>query len=122
MPRFLGTNLPWHWFGYDVGGGAFDLEWFAARFRAVGGEQNVQRLFLHADGRATPAFSAEGFVAGLAQPAHGGAAAFKSEMMQLVGLAAKHRRGVGSLLGYVELRAEPLDLGILLREQLARGL
>ena len=90
-PLFLGTNVPWHWFGYDIGGGAWTPEWFGARFKAVSGRQNVQRVFLHADGRASPHFDERGFVVGLAQPQHGGVSAFGRELQALVALAAEHR-------------------------------
>jgi hypothetical protein len=64
-PLFLGVNIPWHWFGYDIGGGAFDGKWFGAFFASIEGKSNVVRFFLHADGRATPQFDASGFVVGL---------------------------------------------------------
>ena len=52
-PLFLGINIPWHWFGYDIGGGAFDEGWFDGFFASVSGKANVARFFLHCDGRAT---------------------------------------------------------------------
>ena len=36
-PLFLGINIPWHWFGYDIGGGAFDEGWFDGFFASVSG-------------------------------------------------------------------------------------
>ena len=67
-PVFLGINIPWHWFGYDIGGGAWDGAWFDAFFAQVAGKTNVARFFLHCDGRATPQFDPrDGFVVGLAR-------------------------------------------------------
>lgn len=40
-PLFLGINIPWHWFGYDIGGGAFDEGWFDGFFASVSGKANV---------------------------------------------------------------------------------
>ena len=71
-PLFLGTNVPWKWFGYDVGGGAWDRAWFDEFFESVSLKSNSVRFFLHCDGRATPHFAADGSVIGLAQPDHGG--------------------------------------------------
>ena len=64
-PLFLGTNIPWHWFGYDIGGGAFDASWFDNYFASVSGKSNALRFFLHCDGRATPQFTLDGHVRAL---------------------------------------------------------
>ena len=44
-PLFLGTNIPWHWFGYDIGGGAFDAKWFDEYLASVSGKSNIVRFF-----------------------------------------------------------------------------
>jgi len=90
-PLFIGTNVPWHWFGYDIGGGAFDAAWFDEYFASVSGKTNVVRFFLHCDGRATPQFYADGHVRSLANDDKGGAEQFNSELRSLVESAAKHR-------------------------------
>ena len=91
MPRplFLGTNIPWNRFGYDIGGGAWDRAWFDSYFRSISGAQNIVRFFLHCDGRATPHFDKSGSVIALAQPAH--AADFGPELAELVSLTRQHK-------------------------------
>ena len=88
-PLFLGTNIPWKNFGYDIGGGAWEPAWFDAYLKSISGVQNVVRFFLHCDGRATPHFGQDGHVVGLAPPAH--ADEFPIELKELVSLTRKHR-------------------------------
>ena len=90
-PLFLGTNIPWNRFGYDIGGGAWDRSWFENYFKSISGSQNSVRFFLHADGRASPHFATDGSVIALAQPTHGGEAAFKRELGELIELTKTHR-------------------------------
>ena len=91
VPAFLGVNIPWHWFGYDIGGSAFDASWFDNFFASVSGKSNTARFFLHADGRATPQFDLDGHVVGLARDDKGGLTQFNSELRTLVASATKHR-------------------------------
>ena len=45
VPAFIGTNIPWNKFGYDIGGGAFDASWFEGYFSRVSRKTNcVPRL------------------------------------------------------------------------------
>ena len=91
-PLFLGTNIPWHWFGYDIGGGAYDASWFDSYFASVSGKSNSVRFFLHCDGRATPQFDAiSGLVTSLSRSDKGGQEGFDKELASLVGLAKKHK-------------------------------
>ena len=91
FPMFLGTNVPWKFFGYDIGGGAWDADWFDRYFTTISGVQNVVRFFLHCDGRASPHFGSDGSVIGLAHPTHGGASTFSRELGELVQLTRTHR-------------------------------
>ena len=91
FPLFLGTNIPWNKFGYDVGGGAWDRAWFESYFRSITGSQNIVRMFLHCDGRASPLFDEDGVIVALARPEHGGTKAFADELSELVELARNHQ-------------------------------
>ena len=56
-PVFLGLNVPWNRFGYDIGGGEWDAGWFDNVFSlASNASANAVRVFLHADARATPSY------------------------------------------------------------------
>ena len=79
------------YFGYDIGGGAWDAAWFEAYFKSVSLKTNSVRFFLHCDGRASPHFGADGLVLGLAQPDHGGEETFVRELKALVALAARYK-------------------------------
>ena len=91
FPLFLGTNVPWNKFGYDIGGGAWDRRWFESYFKSISGTQNTVRFFLHCDGRASPHFGEDGRVVGLARPEHGGAGTFSRELAELVALTRENR-------------------------------
>ena len=61
---FAGVNIPWHNFGYDIGS-SFSKEWFDSAFANVSARgANSVRFWLHADGRASPTFAADGSVTG----------------------------------------------------------
>ena len=82
---WAGANLPWNSFGYDVGGGAFDRLWFdtaMGKLKSTG--INSVRFWLHADGRATPTFDADGKVSSPGGPST------LSDLKDLVQLALKH--------------------------------
>ena len=91
VPAFIGTNIPWNKFGYDIGGGAFDASWFEGYFSRVSRKTNCVRFFLHADGRATPQFDVAGNVVRLAREDKGGELQFDRELSSLVEAAARHR-------------------------------
>ena len=81
---WAGVNLPWHKMGYDIGGGAWDSNYFSQSFASIRSHgANSVRFFLHADGRSTPAVS-NGEVTGMGDPTFG------SELNQLVELAKAH--------------------------------
>eukprot|EP00040_Diaphanoeca_grandis_P021992 m.117655 g.117655 ORF g.117655 m.117655 type:complete len:369 (-) comp28594_c0_seq1:52-1158(-) len=81
-PVFVGTNIPWNHFGYDIGGGAFEPEWFETYFdSAKSNGSNIARFWLHADGRAGLVFDkTTGEVTGLTPT-------FLPELVQLVEIA-----------------------------------
>ncbi|EOD41897.1 hypothetical protein EMIHUDRAFT_194479 [Emiliania huxleyi CCMP1516] len=85
-PVFLGLNVPWNRFGYDIGGGEWDAGWFDNVFSlASNASANAVRVFLHADARATPSYdNATHQVTGLP-------GAFLPELLELVVLARSHR-------------------------------
>lgn len=86
VPFFLGVNVPWNHFGYDIGGGAWDAGWFNdyLRFIAANSSANTVRIFLHADARATPSFdSATRMVSGLS-------ASFIPQLLALASIARRH--------------------------------
>ena len=65
---WAGGNLPWVDFGYDVGAGSFDSAAVGAAFGNLSAAgANSVRFWLHADGRASPAFAADGSVTALLQ-------------------------------------------------------
>ena len=83
---WAGGNLPWVDFGYDVGAGSFDSAAVGAAFGNLSAAgANSVRFWLHADGRASPAFAADGSVT-----APGGSS-WRSDLKQLVRLAAQHK-------------------------------
>jgi len=82
---WVGANLPWNNFGSDVGTGNFDHGWFdsaLSKLKASG--TNAVRFWLHADGRATPIFGADGMVTGA------GGSSIASDLDSLVALTQKH--------------------------------
>jgi len=84
-PFWAGANVPWHLFGYDIGGGAWDANWFDSAFSNLTAQgANSARFWLHADGRATPTFATDGTVTGP------GSTSFSAELKALVQLAASH--------------------------------
>jgi hypothetical protein len=87
-PVFLGTNVPWNKFGYDIGGGAWDASWFDSYFASVSGRSNSVRFLLHGDGRASPMWADSGHAVALSD--HGDAV-FRAELGELIALARKHR-------------------------------
>jgi hypothetical protein len=84
-PFFLGANVPWNRFGYDIGGGAWDVGWFDDYLRYLANSSaNTARVFLHADARATPSFdAATRMVSGLS-------ASFLPQLLALAGIAWRH--------------------------------
>ena len=66
-----GANIPWHYCGADVGthyqwGPLYNGAWWDSTFTACENNKvNCVRLWLHADGRATPEFDVMGSVSGL---------------------------------------------------------
>lgn len=85
-PVFIGSNIPWNHFGYDIGGGAFEPDWFEAYFQgAAANGSNTARFWLHCDGRSgLVKDNASGLITGLSPT-------FAPELKQLVALAAKHK-------------------------------
>ena len=84
-PFWAGGNLPWVHFGYDVGGGSFDPAAVGSAFGNLSAAgANAVRFWLHADGRASPAFAPDGTVA-----APGGST-WKSDLRTVLQLAASH--------------------------------
>ena len=67
LPLFLGFNLPWKNFGYDITDwSAFDYDWFATELASVAAlGANAVRFWLHADGRGSPIFSDDGHCTGM---------------------------------------------------------
>jgi hypothetical protein len=60
-----GVNVPWHWFGNDIGGG-YDAAWFETFFsECETNGVNCVRLWIHCDGWASPEFDGSGYVTGL---------------------------------------------------------
>jgi hypothetical protein len=58
---FNGLNIPWNDFGYDIGGGAYDHDWFETFFaQAEAGGQNAARFWVHANGNGSPSFASDG--------------------------------------------------------------
>lgn len=85
FPYMSGLNVPWHNFGYDIGGGSFNASWFEAYFEAAQqGNQNIARFWVHTDGaRAGLKYGSDGTITGLS-------ATFTGDLKQLLGLAQKH--------------------------------
>jgi hypothetical protein len=80
-----GVNVPWNWFGNDVGDGGYDANWFENLFTQC--EQNginCVRLWIHCSGWASPEFDANGYVTGLS-------ATFLSDMSNLLLRADNHK-------------------------------
>eukprot|EP01123_Difflugia_compressa_P000562 TRINITY_DN10655_c0_g1_i1.p1 TRINITY_DN10655_c0_g1~~TRINITY_DN10655_c0_g1_i1.p1 ORF type:complete len:348 (+),score=58.93 TRINITY_DN10655_c0_g1_i1:112-1155(+) len=81
---FNGLNVPWNHFGYDIGAGSFDQQWFETFFSTCSQNHvNSARFWVHCDGRATPNFNSNGLVTGLSST-------FISELIQLTDMAASH--------------------------------
>jgi len=82
---FVGANIPWNEFGYDLGTGAFDRAFFDKAFgdlRAHGA--NAARFWVHADGRRSPSFASDGRVSGM------GGDSFADDLSSLTLLARTH--------------------------------
>ena len=81
---WLGANVPWNQFGYDIGS-AYNASFFDGAFGAIAAAgANSARFWMHADGRATPSFAADGSVSGP------GGASYADDLQSLASLAAKH--------------------------------
>jgi len=81
---FNGVNVPWNKFGYDIGSGAFDQNWFNTFFQmCTQNHVNSARFWLHCDGRASPQFNSDGTVSGLSST-------FLTELKQLTDMAKSH--------------------------------
>merc|ERR1712048_170918 len=85
FPYMSGLNVPWHNFGYDIGGGTFNASWFETYFSAAqSGNQNIARFWVHTDGaRAGLEYASDGTITGLS-------ATFNDDLKQLLGIAQKH--------------------------------
>ena len=82
---WAGANLPWNSFGYDIGHNNFDKVWFdKALSELKDAGSNSVRFWLHADGRATPSFAADGSVTGPGGPST------LPDLPQLVDLTQQH--------------------------------
>jgi len=79
---FNGVNVPWDQYGYDIGSGHFDKNWFTTFFTACKDNNiNSARFWLHCDGRASPMFSSNGYVTGLSPT-------FLQELQELTEMAS----------------------------------
>lgn len=87
-PAFLlGVNVPWNGFATDIGCG-YDPGWFDRTFaRLADAGVNTVRFWVHADGRCSPVFSADGTPEGLPPAAIG-------DLEQLLDAADRHGLGV----------------------------
>ena len=84
QPAWVGFNVPWHKFGYDLGS-EFDPAWFGRTFAGLAARGvNSVRFWVHADGRASPRFAADGTVLGPGSPR------FLSDLRALAALARKN--------------------------------
>jgi len=82
---FNGINVPWNKFGYDIGSGNFDQNWFSTFFSTCKQNHvNSARFWLHCDGRASPTFDRDGGVTGLSST-------FLPELKQLIQLAESNQ-------------------------------
>ena len=82
---WVGANLPWGEFGYDIGGNAWNATFFDTAFAELASHgANAVRFWLHADGRASPSFASDGTVTGMGGPT------FEADLRSLVALAEKH--------------------------------
>jgi len=81
---FNGINVPWNSFGYDIGAGAYDFNWFTTFFQDCQTNHiNSARFWLHCDGRASPQWASDGHVTGLS-------ATFLNELTNLTTLAKSY--------------------------------
>jgi len=81
---FNGANVPWNKFGYDIGTGNFDSNWFTTFFKECQSNHiNSARFWLHCGGGATPTFNSDGSVKGLSST-------FLSDLTTLVGMARNY--------------------------------
>jgi len=81
---FNGANVPWDHFGYDIGTGSFDTNWFRTFFQTCQTNHiNSARFWVHCGGNATPSFNTDGSVKGLS-------GTFISDLTTLVSMAKNY--------------------------------
>jgi len=81
---FNGANVPWDHFGYDIGTGSFDANWFKTFFQTCQTNHiNSARFWLHCGGGGSPQYNSDGSVKGLSST-------FLSDLTTLVGMAKNY--------------------------------
>lgn len=109
---FNGLNIPWNSFGNDFGS-SYDPTFFETYFEeAEKGKQNIARIWVHCDGRASPTFTSSGSVAGLSS-------SFLGDLVDLVSRGKAHHIVVQLCLWSFDMckaEAEPSTKAYLIRD------